>query len=704
MKLTLFARDLLSGLAVLSLVVLSARGAETPSPWQPVACIPSDLPPEAMFEVMQPVDDFEAAAVKWSLAVGGQHAKAAVQRDAGEHHSGGAALRVDYDFVGKRDYEYIQLNGAATFERPGLGFGFWFKGDGKPFQLRLRFIDASGEWHQTDLFDSDQPGWQFIAGALDAHSTAWGGDGNRRKDYPCKLAGICVDRPQVGFVAKGSLWIDDAAIVQPSKSLSRPLKVQVEGRRFGNLYAVGDTVKLRVSGNGDRLRWRTTDFFGGELAQGDGPAAGTEAAFPLKQPGWFSCKVELVAGGQVVGTEFFPCAALPGGRETVASDFLGMCSHFGQNAYPLETMELMRRYGIDQFRDEVLWTHCESEKGRVVVPPFCAKYLQRAAELRMRPLIIYDYHNKFYDNGGFPNSPEAIAAFARYAVELTRQTRGQVNMFEVWNEWVGGCGMTGRPGKHDGEAYGRLLKPVYEAVKREFPEVTVVGIGGEYGPNCADNILGAIRTAGPAAMDAWSIHPYRYPRPPESSDLVGEVRGIAAKAADAGVKTKAWITEIGYPTHRTSGGSDLAAQARHAVRTLALLQSRPEVGRAFWYDFKDDGVAREYNEANFGVVHHQNFNCAPKPAIVAMAVFNRLTSGAKPMGLTRNGDVFVAAYRLENQSDVLLAWTTRGERSLTVEGKLKAAFDLMGRTLPQGKTAQLSEAPVYLTGEKLALP
>ena len=49
------------------------------------------------------------------------------------------------------------------------------------------------------------------------------------------------------------------------------------------------------------------------------------------------------------------------------------------------------------------------------------------------------------DRGGFPNSPEAIAGFANYAVELARQTRGQVAMFEVWNEWVGGCGMTGRP-------------------------------------------------------------------------------------------------------------------------------------------------------------------------------------------------------------------------------------------------------------------
>ena len=36
------------------------------------------------------------------------------------------------------------------------------------------------------------------------------------------------------------------------------------------------------------------------------------------------------------------------------SDFVGVCNHYGQNAYPLETMELMRTSGVDQFRDEVL--------------------------------------------------------------------------------------------------------------------------------------------------------------------------------------------------------------------------------------------------------------------------------------------------------------------------------------------------------------
>jgi hypothetical protein len=690
-------------LAAVGLAAATALGADPNLAWHPVECIPADLAAEQLFEIVQPVENFEGTPTNWTAEVGEQQAQATLQGDTWERHEGTASLRVDYNFVGKKDYEYLQVNGAASFAQAGQGFGFWLKTDGTPFALRLRFTDVSGEWHQTELQGSSQPGWQFVAGLLDTPSQAWGGDGNRRKDYPCRLAGICLDRPQAGFVGKGSLWIDDAAIVRPVKSLEQPLKVEAQDRRFGNLYAVGDTVTLRASGAGERVRWAVADFFGREMAQGEGPAASAEVRFALKQSGWFSCKLELLAGGRVSGVQFFPCAALPGGAEPARSDFFGVCSHYGQDAYPLETMELLRSYGIDQFRDEVLWTCCEEEKERVVVPRFCRNYLQRAADLKLRPLIIFDYNNRFYDHGGFPNSPVAIGAFARYAVELARQTRGLVNTFEVWNEWVGGCGMSGQSGVHDGEALGRLLKPTYAAVKQAFPGATVVGIGGEYGPKCAENIIGAIRAAGPESMDAWSIHPYRYPRPPEASDLVGEVRDIAAKVASAGAKTKAWITEIGYPTHRTSGGCDEAAQARYCVRTLALLQSMPEVGKVFWYDFKDDGLTREYNEHNFGLIRHQHYNCAPKPGMVAASVFIRMTGGAKVQGITRKGNVFAAAYRRPDGRDVMVAWSVRGTSKSTWAGKVLSAFDLMGNGLTASRTFELSENPAYLVGQRLRL-
>lgn len=671
--------------------------------WQPVASIPVDLPPQELVESLQTVDACEDVASRWTVAVGDQHAEAKLERDVQERHGGTASLRVDYQFVGKKEYEYVQLNGSAEFAKPGLGFGFWLKHDGTPFVVRVRLTDAGGECHQIETLHSAEAGWQYVVGWADGPSTSWGGDGNGRKDFPLKLAGICLDRPRVGFTGTGSLWLDDVDLVRRREIATRSLVIETQSPRFGNVYSVGDTVALRAHGDGDQIRWQVTDFFGREVASGEGAAGGAEWRFTLSQPGWFSCRCDLLADGRVVVSRQFSCAALPDDTDGVRSEFVGVCSHFGQNAYPLETMELMLRYGIDQFRDEISWRSCEPEKGRFVLPEFAKTYLGRAAALHLRPLIIFDYNNPHYDNDGFPNSAEAIAGFADYAVALARETRGSVATFEVWNEWVGGCGMNGRAGEHDGAAYGRLLAPTYAAVKQAFPDVTVVGMGGEYGAHCSENILGAIGTAGPHAMDAWSIHPYRYPHPPESSDLMGEVARIGQRVAEGGVKSKAWITEIGYPTHRTSGGSSELAQARLCVRTLALLQASPVVEKVFWYDFKNDGLNREYNEHNFGLVHHQDLNCAPKPAVVALSAFIWRTADAQFVDLQQRDGLCCSSYRRPDNTDLLLIWTERGTRRVKLTGKIDHVWDLMGNSLPAESQWEASENVVYVQGAGVKL-
>ena len=632
------------------LAFLAARAPAAPA-WEPVPCVPADLPPEALFETLRVVDDFAAGNPAWTTARGGQNAAATAVRDEAERHDGRASLRIDYEFVGKPEYEYIHVSRPLEWPEKGAGLGLWVKHDGTPFPVRLRVIDASGETHQTDLFSTPKPGWQFVAGDL-GHTQAWGGDGNHRLDYPCKLAGLCIDRTAKGFTAKGRLWIADVALVRARK-LTSTLQVETQGRRFGNVYAPGETVGLRARGTGTGIRWSAVDFWGTPSGAGQGDADGTEIRFPLPRPGYFCCTVTLMDGDRPAEIGEFRCAALPPEAAAARSDFFGVCTHFGQQNYPLECMELMCRYGIDQFRDEIHWRACEVQKGKIAVPAYAEAYVARAAALRMRPLIIYDYNTPYYDNDGFPNSPEAIDGFARYAVELTRALKGRVNTFEVWNEWVGGCGMSGRPGDHSPAAHGHLLKAVYTAVKKELPGVTVVGIGGEYGPRCAQNIVDSIGTAGPKSMDAFSIHPYRYPRSPEESDLIGEVASIADRAAAVGAAKKVWITEIGYPTHRTAGGSDEAAQARHAVRTLILLQSTGVVEKVFWYDLKDDGLARQYNEANFGLIRHQQYNGAPKPGMVATSVFIRMTGGAAFEGLRRRGPLHAASYRCADGRRVL---------------------------------------------------
>ena len=686
-------------IVVIMFVTVSIR-TTSGGQWAPITCVPADLPPEAMFEMAKGIDDVESADLRWQAILGGQNTQCRLARDETAKREGKASLRVDYDFVGKSDYEYIQINIPLEIPEAGYAFGFWLDDAGASFPIRVRIVDRNGETHQVELFSSKHSGWQFVAGSLDGRSTSWGGDGNGRREYPCQLVGICLDRPRRGFVGQGSLWLDDVALLH-ARDLPRTLNIETDAPKFGNLFAVGESVSLKAAGKGDAIRWAVTDFRGQQLAQGEAAAAEATARFKLDRPGYFCCRLELLRRGEPVEVQLFCCAALSGAAESARSDFAGVCSHYGQNNYPLPSMDLMQRYGIDQFRDEISWRSYEREKGRYTMPSHAAAYLEHATRLQMRPLIIFDYNNPLYDNDGYPNSPEAIAAFSAYAVDLARQTRGTVAMFEVWNEWIGGCGMDGRPGDHGPEAYGRLMKGTYLAVKKAFPDLTIVGIGGEYGPECANNIVRSLKVAGSDAMDAWSIHPYRYPRSPEQSDLVGELKRIAETVAGTGATQNAWVTEIGWPTHRTPGGSTEAAQARHCVRALVLMQSSGVVEKVFWYDFKDDGTRRDYNEHNFGLIRHQTYNCAPKPGVVAMSVFIRMTGGADFVQLQQHDDVYTAHYRHGDGREVIVAWTTNNSRQISISGDIQAAVDIMGADLPVTDAMELTENPVYVVGRKL---
>jgi hypothetical protein len=684
----------------LTLLSICITASTSQAEWKPVRCIPADLPPQALYEPVTPVTIFGGEVPQLNAASGGQQAAAVVHRDASLKHGDSASLRVDYTFAADKELEYIQLTGARiVFTNTSQILGFWYKGGTANHPVKLRLLDVSGECHQLECLSKPSTNWQFVVCKLDSGNSAWGGDGNKKLDFPCRFDSLCLDRPHAGFKGKGSIWIDEMSLIQPVNRAVPQIAVTTDTWLFGNAYPADKEFTLRAQGEGDRIEWSLRDFFGKELQQGNGPAQGTDIHLHPALPGWYSCRMTLrnqQAPNNVIAEESFNFSVLSPETPT-PTPFFGVCTHFGQNAYPLEVMDLLKLYGIGQFRDEVSWGSVEETKGHHALPDYAARFLNRASDLGLQPLLIYDYAHSFYDNGGFPNSQESIDAFARYAVALTRETRGKVHMFEIWNEWIGACGMEGRPGKHDAEAYGRLLKPVYNAVKKQFPDVTVVGIGGEYGTDCATNIVKAIRVAGPRSMDAWSIHPYRYPEAPETSDLAGEIARITQAVRQTTEPSHPWITEIGYPTHLGNNGVDEATQARYVIRTLALLQGSRAVDKLFWYDFKDDGLNRDYNEHNFGLIHHETYNCAPKPATVAIQAYARFTSDAAFIDCQQKEGTVIVTAQKKHGGQVRILWCPKGHDTVSLSSEKQRAFDFMGNPIQNAKrTIAIDDTPIYL--------
>lgn len=679
------------------------RGNEV---WRTVACIPADLPPEARFEFVRALEGRpEDAAPDFEIGRGSQAARATLSRDASAGREGGGAWKIDYAFEGREGIEAIHLGWRkqATLAEAGLGIGFWIRHEGVPLVVRARFVDAGGETHQIDLKSDSRQGWQYVTARFDEHGTSWGGDGNGRRDYPCRLTAVFFDRPKRGYKASGAVWLAEPRLLR-SLPERHTLKTEVDRPPFGLLYSVGSNFALRAEGRGERLRWRIVDYYGKERAAGGGRGASALAEWRIDSPGYYKCILEMDTEGRITESQSCPFAALEGGRVSERSDFIGVCTHFGQQRYPLACMDLMLAYGLHRFRDEISWQSFERRKGERRLPGHAETYLEYAWKLGMKPLIILDYGNSHYDDGGYPNSPEAIDGFGAYSVELLRQARGRIEAVEVWNEWTGGCGMKGKPGIHDGASYGRLLKATHATIRAAFPDLTIVGIGGEDGLERRPKILEAFRVSGPAACDAWSIHPYRYPQTPEESDLVGEVTADAAAVRQLGVRGKTWITETGYPTHRTARGTTEEDQAALLIRTLALLRASGVVERTYWYDFKDDGLSRDYNEDNFGLVHHERFLCSPKPGVVALSAYVRLTGAATSVEAFPSLPKEARAVRFVRPSgqEVVVLWTVRGSVTTRWRGKVEALVGLMGEERSPGATIVASPTPLYLIGRDLS--
>ena len=123
----------------------------------------------------------------------------------------------------------------------------------------------------------------------------------------------------------------------------------------------------------------------------------------------------------------------------------------------------------------------------------------------------------------------------------------------------------------------------------------------------------------------------------------------------------------------------------------------------FWYDLKNDGLSREYNEHNFGLIHHQDLNCAPKPGIVAMSVFVRQTAGAEFRELVSRDGLCAARYRRADGTDLLLLWTERGERNVTLSGHVESVHNLMGSSQPAAAQSEIGENVIYVRGHNLSI-
>lgn len=650
------------------------------------------------------VEDYEASAAPRRGGEGVQP-ESRLSLSKAEAFRGKQCAELRYVFRQASGLQYLEVVTPHVLPTTARGLAVAVRGDGSGEFVRVRLVDAKGEWHQFDLGAVDFKGWKVLATRLDASHGTWGGDANKAMEPPVTFHSVLLDslvKPAEGVVAFDAVTVEAEGrpedFMEASFEPSEP-HGYFWGRRRGPSgtlvvscgapESVRSTVAVRVLNHREEPVGEPQKV---AVRIEPGEPYRRRLRLPIERYGVHF--IEIAAGAT---TRRQSLCWLPEPAPTWPESPFGVCTHFGQHKHTLpDTLGLIAKMGATWIRDEISWGAVERKKGHYTFEPYYDAYMQAAGRLGIRPLIIFDYGNGLYDNGDAPRSPEAVAAFVRYCQELMRRYAAVCRDWEVWNEpniffW--------KP-KPNVQDYAALMKAVYPATKAVNPAATIVGISTA--GTDLKFIEGVLKLGGGKAMDAISVHPYRYPRSPEASDFLGEMGRLKALLDKYEVgHLKVWLTEFGYPTQLDPRGVSQARSASYLVRTCLHALTLPYVERLFIYDFQDDGLDPKYNEHNFGVIRFDN---TPKAAYAAHNTMVRMI-GRKRFVRALDAGKDVICYEFSGDEGRVIAAWPRAETatfSLDVTARRLALTDLMGnestlRTASGRLTLPLTEDPVFLT-------
>ncbi len=395
--------------------------------------------------------------------------------------------------------------------------------------------------------------------------------------------------------------------------------------------------------------------------------------------------------------------ALPG--EGRVSEGLGVNIHF-TDPKPGE-LELLAASGVRWVRMDFAWSGTERERGRYDFSAY-ERLLAALDRHRLRALFILDYGNRLYDGGRSPASPEARAAFARWAAAAVAAFRGRGVLWEFWNEPNHPQFWKPAPAVRD---YAALAREAARAIREAAPGELLSG------PATSTIDLPFLEECFKAGVledwDAVTVHPYRQSGPETAASEYAALRRLMALHAPRGRGLPVISGEWGYSAAWKK--FDEAKQGRHLARQW-LVNLSNGIPVSIWYDWRDDGTDPAEAEHHFGMVSHayragEDPVFAPKPAYRAAQTLTRTLAEGE----------FRQRLRLDDPKARVLLFARQGEPrwaawSAAGEGRRIALAAGPGRFRTVGHTGEdlgvrtagadgllnlvLGEAPVYLVPEE----
>jgi len=313
--------------------------------------------------------------------------------------------------------------------------------------------------------------------------------------------------------------------------------------------------------------------------------------------------------------------------------------------------------------------------------PPAIQAVRRARQHGIRPLGLIGFPPRWAST-----APEGAArpqtykpkleALARFVEAVTRQYRGLIDHWEIWNEPNISTFWMPEPNP---EEFMDVVRTAYGAAKRGNPRCTLVTpalAGPGHNPASMAFLDRLIELGLPSCTDAISIHPYRHRTTPEASDLAGDLRHIADLSAAHGGRRPIWFSELCWVTHLPWGNTEKRA-ARMLGRAVPLSLGTGLVERITWFRFHDPGVDRFYLEHNCSLCRH---DLLPKPEYFAYRTCATLLDTAEPAGDLDLGEQAYGRIFRRGQTYTTVVWHPDGVAQVGIDvGVFEArVVDLMG--------------------------
>jgi len=207
------------------------------------------------------------------------------------------------------------------------------------------------------------------------------------------------------------------------------------------------------------------------------------------------------------------------GGETIDRDFT-VYDHYKRFLGPL---------GAKGLRLQAGWAKCEKVKG-VYSWAWLDAIVDDAVSQGLQPWLEFNYGNTIYAGGGdtglgggIPSSPEALAAWDRWARALVERYQDRVHQWEVWNEPD-----INNVGTATVEAYVDLYIRTASMVREVQPKGRIWALALAHKSEYADAFLAGMQARGKLDLiDAITFH--GYPRNPDDTSLVDKLRAIVGK-------------------------------------------------------------------------------------------------------------------------------------------------------------------------------